>query len=156
MINAEVQLINGFDIELARRHIIGQEEIKSIWTTMLVDTGAVMLAINENIQAQLQIPVVEKRRVQLANSHIHEYDVVAPVEVRFKNRRTICQALVLPGDSEPLLGAIPMEDMDVIISPARQELIVHPDHPYFAVVKMKGCRGEVKTADGLQTLTGNL
>jgi hypothetical protein len=48
--------------------------------------------------------------------------------------------MVLPGDSEPLLGAIPLEDMDVIIHPLRQELIVNPEHPYFAQMKMKQYR----------------
>jgi hypothetical protein len=66
-----------------------------------------------------------------------EYDVVAPVEIRFKNRRSVQSAMVLPGDSEPLLGAIPLEDMDVLIHPLRQELIVNPDHPYFAQMKLK-------------------
>jgi len=45
--------------------------------------------------------------------------------------------MVLPGDAEVLLGAIPMEDMDVLIHPLRQELIVNPEHPYFAVTKLK-------------------
>jgi hypothetical protein len=43
----------------------------------------------------------------------------------------------LPGDSEPLLGAIPIEEMDVLIHPMRQELIVNPEHPNYAVLKMK-------------------
>jgi clan AA aspartic protease len=137
LVYADVELINGFDIELARRFMIGEDEVKSMHVKMLVDTSSIMLAINENIQEQLQLPVVEKRTVQLANSHIAEYDVVAPVELRFKNRRTSCNAIVLPGDSEPLLGAIPLEDMDVLIHPTRQELIVHPDHPYFAQMKLK-------------------
>ena len=102
-----------------------------------VDTGAYMLAINESIQEQLQIPVVEKRKAELTNGHIFEYDVVSPVEVLFKNRRCNCSAMVLPGNSEPLLGAIPLEDMDVLVHPQRQELIVNPEHPYFAVMKMK-------------------
>ncbi len=45
--------------------------------------------------------------------------------------------MVLPGDSEPLLGAIPLEEMDVLIHPLRQELIVNPEHPDMAVLKMK-------------------
>lgn len=49
----------------------------------------------------------------------------------------MCNAMVLPGDAEPLLGAISLEDMDVLIHPLRQELIVNPDHPYFAQMKMK-------------------
>ncbi len=137
LIYANVELINAFDLEMARKYMIGDEEVKRMPVSMLVDTGSVMLAINESIQEQLQLPIVEKRKVQLANSHIAEYDVVSQVELRFANRRTLCNAIVLPGDSEPLLGAIPMEDMDVLIHPTRQELIVHPDHPYFAQMKMK-------------------
>ena len=104
---------------------------------MLVDTGAYMLAINEDIQEQLQLPVVETRKGELANGHIVEYNVVSPVELRFKNRRCNCSAMVLTGNSEPLLGAIPLEDMDVLIHRQRQELIVNPEHPYFAQMKLK-------------------
>lgn len=50
--------------------------------------------------------------------------------MRFKNRRCVVDAMVLPGDNEMLLGAIPMEDMDVLIDPARRELVVNPEHPY--------------------------
>lgn len=137
LVHAEIELINGGDIFLVRRNIIGEDEVKSMKVIALVDTGAIMLCINENIQEQLQLPVVEKRKAQMANGSIVEYEVVAPVELRFKNRRTSCQAIVLPGDSEPLLGAIPLEDMDVLIHPQRQELIVNPDHPYFAQMKIK-------------------
>ncbi|WP_217606219.1 clan AA aspartic protease [Chitinophaga sp. GbtcB8] len=137
LVYADIELINGGDLELARRGYMDKDEVKRMWVNALVDTGSYMLAINENIQEQLQLPVVEKRKAQLANGHIVEYDVVAPVEIRFKNRQTTCRAMVLPGDSEPLLGAIPLEDMDVLIHPQRQELIVNPDHPYFAQMKMK-------------------
>jgi len=137
LIYADIELINGDDLALSRKFIIGEDEIKRMHVNMLVDTGSYMLAINENIQEQLQFPVVDKKKAQLANSHIVECDVVGPVELRFKNRATTCRAMVLPGDSEPLLGAIPLEDMDVLIHPLRQELIVNPDHPYFAVTKLK-------------------
>ena len=137
LVYADIELINAYDLEQARRNIIGEEEIKRMPVNILVDTGSYMLAINENIQEQLQLPIVEKRKVQLANSHIQEFDVVSQVELRFKNRRALCNAIVLPGDSEPLLGAIPLEEMDVLIHPLRQELIVNPDHPYYAQLKMK-------------------
>ena len=137
LVYADITLINGEDLIMAKRHIIGDEEVKQMTVSMLVDSGAYMLAINENIQEQLQLPVIEKRKAQMANGTIEEYDVVGPVEIRFKNRQSTCRAMVLPGDNEPLLGAIPMEDMDVLIHPLRQELIVNPDHPYFAQMKMK-------------------
>ena len=84
--------------------------------------------------------IVERRKARWADGSIKEYDVVDNVKLRFKNRSTTCMAMVLPGDSEPLLGAIPLEDMDVIIHPQRQELIVNPDHPYFAQMTLKGIR----------------
>ena len=137
MIYAEIELVNSGDLEMARRHIIGEEEIKRLRVNMLVDSGAYNLCINEIIQSQLQLPFIEKRTAELANGHIQEFDIVGPVEVKFKNRSTSCRALVLAGDTEPLLGSIPMEDMDVLIHPLRQELIVHPDHPYLAQMKLK-------------------
>ena len=140
LVYADITLINGEDLVLAKNHIIGEEEVKQMNVSMLVDSGAYMLAINESIQEQLKLPVVEKRKAQMANGSIEEYDLVGPVEVRFKNRQSTCRAMVLPGDNEPLLGAIPMEDMDVLIHPLRQELMVNPDHPFFAQMKMKGFR----------------
>src|ERR1700743_2339229 len=137
IIYAEIELINGEDLVLARRHFIGEEEIKRMNVNMLVDTGSIYMCINENIQEQLQLPVLKQRKGQLANGHIVEYDVVGPIEVKFKNRRCSVDAMVLPGDNEPLLGAIPLEEMDVLINPYRQELIVNPDHPYFAPMKLK-------------------
>ena len=137
LVYADIELINGFDLEMAKRNMIGQEEVKRIWVNSLVDTGALMLCINENIQEQLQFPVVEKRKAETADGRIVECDVVAYVEVRFRNRQTSCRAMVLPGDNEVLLGAIPLEDMDVLIHPQRQELIVNPEHPYFAQMKLK-------------------
>lgn len=136
VVYADIELINTVDIDLARRHIIGEEEVKRMRLSMLADSGAFMMAINETIQSQMEFPFIDKRKVQLANGQVVEYDVVGPIDVRFANRRAICSAFVLPGDSEPLLGAIPMEEMDVLIHPKRQELVVNPQHPYHAVLRM--------------------
>jgi clan AA aspartic protease len=137
LIYADIELLNGDDLALVRRNYMDKDDVKKMSVSMLVDTGSIYMCINENIQEQLQLPYLEKRKGQLANGHIVEYDVVGPLEVRFKNRRCTTNAMVLPGDNEPLLGAIPMEDMDVVVLPQRQELAVHPDHPYFAQMKLK-------------------
>jgi clan AA aspartic protease len=137
LVHADIELINGEDLTLARRHIIGEEEIRRMPLNILVDTGSYMLCINETIQEQLGLHVIEKRKAQLANGTVEEYEVVGPIEVKFKNRRCMVDAMVLKGDNEPLLGAIPLEDMDVLIHPQRQELLVNPDHPYVAQMKLK-------------------
>jgi predicted aspartyl protease len=137
LVYADVDLINFEDVLLARRHFIGADEIKRISINILVDTASYLLCINENIQDVLQLPFLEKRVMQLANGQTSEYSIVSNAELRFKNRTVVCSAVVLPGDSEPLLGVIPLEEMDVLIRPTSQELIVNPEHPYYAVLKLK-------------------
>jgi clan AA aspartic protease len=137
LVYATITLINGEELILAKRHLIGTDEIKQMNVSMFVNSGAYMMAINETICEQLSLSIKEKRKVQLANGEIAEYNVAGPIEVRFKNRRSNMDALVLPGNNEPLLGAIPMEDMDVLIHPQRQELVVNPEHPYFVQMVMK-------------------
>ena len=137
LVYADITLINGDDLAMVRRYKIGEDEVRKMQVNMLVDTGSYNLCINEEIQAQLQFPVVEKRNGETADGRVIECDVVDNVQVRFKNRATTCRAMVLPGSCEPLLGAIPLEDMDVLIHPQTQQLIVNPDHPFYAQMKLK-------------------
>jgi clan AA aspartic protease len=137
LVHAEIEIINGDDLSLTRRNLMDKDEVRRMTVSMLVESGAYNLCINEVIQEQMEFPLVEKRKAQMANGSIEEFDVVGNVEVRFKNRATTCRAMVLPGDSEPLFGAINMEDMDLIIHPLRQELLVNPEHPYFAQMSLK-------------------
>jgi hypothetical protein len=80
---------------------------------------------------------IEKRLAEFADGSVREIEVVGPVQVRFENRSTHCDAMVLPGESEVLLGAIPMEDMDVIIIPREKRLVVNPAHPNIASKQVK-------------------
>ena len=140
LVYADIELINSDDLALERKYKICEDEVKKIKINILVDTGALNLCINESLQAQLQLPFIEKRTAETADGRRIACDVVGPVHLKFKNRTTVCTAMVLPSDNEPLLGAIPMEDMDVLIHPQRQELIVNPEHPYISQMKLKGLR----------------
>lgn len=120
---ADIELIDGEDLGLARRHIIGEEEIKRMRVNMRVGSGTYSMAINETIQEQLDLPLIEKRKAVLADGSVQEYEVAGPLHVKFKNRTAICSALVLRGDAEPLLGVIPMEEM-------RDPLPLPTIHPY--------------------------
>ena len=140
LVYAEIELINAGDLELARRNMLDIDEVKKMNVEMLVDSGSYYMCINETVKELLDLNILEKRKWQLATGQIVEYEVVGPIEVKFKNRRCHVDAMVLPGDSEMLLGAIPKEDMDVLIHPLRQELVVNPEHPYYVQMKMKGVR----------------
>src|ERR1044072_2411133 len=100
LVYADVELINAEDIGLARRNIIGNEEVKRMHVNILVDSGAYMMAVNDTIQEQLNLPFVEKRKAQMASGDVVEYEVVGPLMIKFANRTATCNAFVLPGDSE--------------------------------------------------------
>ncbi len=103
---------------------------------MLVDSGAVHLCIPEKLRARLKLEVLDRKTVTLADGSSREVPYAGPVEVRFKNRVGFAGALVM-GD-EPLLGAIPMEDMDLVIIPGERRLDVNPANPVLAGSIVKG------------------
>ena len=131
LVYSEVKLINAEDAAMARRHLLDKDEVRHVSVRVLVDSGSWMLAINENIQEILQLPFERKETGHTADGRKVECDVVGPIRVEWENRSCYCSAMVLPGDSEPLLGAIPMEDMDLAILPQERRLVGkhHPDYP---------------------------
>src|SRR5712691_10031671 len=137
LIRTQLELLNGDDLALTRRGKLPVEEIRKMKVAALVDCGAMMLAINENICQQLGLMKVEERVAELADGSIRTYDVVGPIEVRIPHRRCSVDAMVLPGDAEVLLGAIPMEDMDLVIEPKSQIVQVNPSMPYISKKPMK-------------------
>ncbi len=137
LVHAEIKLTNSGDIAVFNRGYIKEEEVRHKTVTALVDSGAYMLTINEQIKGQLGLRVVDSAQAELADGSIKQVDIVGPVEVYFENRSTSCRAAVMPGNAEVLLGAIPMEDMDVVILPLEQKLVVNPENPYIAKKSFK-------------------
>lgn len=136
-VRASLELINASDISNFEGGFIPEENIRKMQITALVDSGSVMMAINETVKEQLGLKVRDRRKVELADGTVRELEVVGPIEVRFENRMSTVNAMVLPGNQEPLLGAIPMEEMDVLIHPNKERLIVNPEHPNKAQMVMK-------------------
>lgn len=102
-------------------------DLKPIETRCLADTGALMMSITETIMVQLQLVELEKRSVTIADGSIRQVPFVGPIRIDFENRFCFTGAFVL--GNEPLLGAVPMEEMDLIVQPALQKVTVNPAHP---------------------------
>lgn len=135
LVYAEIELINAEDLGVARRGFMKDGDIRRITVSALVDSGAYMMAIPEEARIQLGLETKEHRAVEYADGRVEELDVVGPMEIRFANRRTVANAVVV--GKEVLLGSIPMEDMDVVIQPRARRLVVNPQHPTMPQVKMK-------------------
>lgn len=98
-------------------------DLKPIIAKALADTGALMLCIPEHIAIQLDLEMESKREVTVADGRSIKVPYVGPIKVGFADRFCYVGALVL-GD-EVFLGAVPMEDMDLVLSPSRQEIMVN-------------------------------
>ncbi len=96
----------------------------------LVDSGATHLCIPEHVQIQLQLEAIDSKEVTLADGTKKLVPYVGPIELHFKNRIGFAGALVM-GD-QVLLGAIPMEDMDLVIIPKTRTIDINPNSPNFA------------------------
>ncbi|MDT7779441.1 MAG: hypothetical protein QOC99_1953 [Acidobacteriota bacterium] len=134
---ADIELVSADDLALHRRGFLSEENIKRLRVTALVDSGAHTLVVNDHIKQQLDLPFLEERTVRFAGELEVRAQIVGPVEIRFENRRTTVEAILLPGNVEPLLGVIPMEGMDVVIDPKQERLIVNPENPNIPLVYVK-------------------
>jgi clan AA aspartic protease len=119
---AEIILKNATDIGAARRGHITEKDIRQCTVRALVDTGAGTLVISEAVRQQLGLEIEGLRGAYLADGLRQICRVTEPVRIHWKNRDTTCRALLLPGAEEVLLGAIPLEDMDLIVDPSSREL----------------------------------
>jgi hypothetical protein len=126
LVYADIELINSDDLALVRHNKMDKDEIRKLHVNMMVDSGAYMMAINETIQSQLELPFIESRKVQVADGRLVEYDVVGPVDVRFANRKSTCTAFVLPGDSKPSVNTFLLEDKPVLL-------------PYYKILNQQVC-----------------
>ena len=119
---AEITLKNASDTMACKRRFIKKQEIRQTTIQAMVDTGAGTLVINEKLRRKLGLGIQGKREVTLANDTKETVKTADPVEVHWKNRKMTCEPWVVPGSGEILLGAIPLEDMDLIVDPGKQEL----------------------------------
>ena len=112
-------------------------ELKPLSVYALADTGVLMLCIPEHVGIQLQLETESTREVNIADGRSMKVPYVGPIKVIFENRFCYVGALVL-GD-EVLLGAVLMEDMDLVLSPSRREVTVDPASPNIPHARVKVC-----------------
>ena len=110
-------------------------DLQPLEVEALADSGSVHLCLPQHVQIQLGFEEIVKKEVTLADGSKKLVPYVGPVELHYKNRVGFAGALVM-GD-EVLLGAIPMEDMDLVIIPKSRALDVNPASPNIATSIVK-------------------
>ena len=108
---------------------MAKPELEEITASAIVDTAAIELIVPEHIAIQLQLSDLRPRAVILADGSRKLVRCVGPVKVEMQGRDCVTTAAVM-GD-KVLLGAVPMEQMDVVVSPRTLRVVPNPETPNF-------------------------
>ena len=106
-------------------------DLEPVEVQAIADSGAIHLCIPEHVRIQLRLEVISDKEVTLADGTVRSVPYAGPVQIHFKNRIGFAGALVM-GD-QVLIGAIPMEDMDLVVIPLTRTLDVNPASPNVAM-----------------------
>jgi clan AA aspartic protease len=122
LVHAEITLKNIKDVFMAKEGIIKEPEIRQTTVNALVDSSAWTMVINDATREKLGLETTRTAPGTLANGTRATYKFSDPLEISWKDRSVICEALVIPHADENLLGAIPLEAMDLTINPRTEEV----------------------------------
>ncbi len=127
--SAEIELSNeAAEIMVRRGHGLAADVRREV-VQAVVDSGAPMLVIPASLSERLGLDIIDRKLIGIADGPVLECDVVGPVEVRFGDRTSIGSAIAMPGRANVLLGALQMEEMDLIVDPLAGRLIPNPRSP---------------------------
>ena len=125
-----LKLTNDADAQYAQRGLIQPSEVRRATVEALVDTGATMLVLPEDLVAALGLPHrPNPRRTKLADGTVIAIPWVGGVLIEILGREMTCDALVMPAGSTPLIGQIPLEAFHLIIDPKTGDLAFDPENP---------------------------
>ena len=143
-VRTEITLVNIGDEVKARDGFIPEDQVRRLTVNAVVDTGArtgqpgLALVINEAIREKLGLTVKKTGETIVAGGGTVPSQVTESVDVLWKDRETSCRAVVLPGEGDVLLGAIPLEGMDLMVHPLKQEVVgAHGEAPLSVVKQVR-------------------
>jgi clan AA aspartic protease len=134
---ATMELTNQYDEYKYEEGLLPFDAIRRWSGEFMIDTGAIRMAINEDIKEKLGLKNDMMMNVALADGSIKQVEMTGGIKVRFGDRTCYTDAFVLPGCTEPLLGAIPIEGMDLVVIPSENKLEYNPKHPDGALFSLK-------------------
>ena len=125
----KIKLTNTVDVRLAAQGRFGSEAVRSTDVEALVDTGAFGLCIPEEVSELLGVDAFTTRPARTADGRTIQVPVVGPIEIEVLGRTMTGDAMVLPRGTQVLLGAIPLEALDLVVVPNTGDVVPNPAHP---------------------------
>jgi len=125
----KIKLTNSHDEEDVRRGLMAVDQVRGVEIEALVDTGATMLMLPSDVVDSLGLLPDGFRRVKYADGRVREVPWVSGIRISILGRETVINALVEDVGTTPLIGQIPLEELDLLVDPKSRELRVNPTSP---------------------------
>ena len=125
----KITLTNSYDEEDVTRGYRKTADVRSTEIEALVDTGATMMVLPADAVSRLGLLPAGYRKVRYADGRVAEVPWVSGIRITILGRDTVINALVEAAGTTPLLGQIPLEELDLLVDPKSRELRVNPASP---------------------------
>jgi len=136
-IKVKIRLENARDLIFKEENRLGKQKVRSADIEAVVDTGAVMMLLPQDLVENLGLEMAGKTIVTLADETKRELDVAKRVAVTIAGRQWETDCLVGPPACEPLIGQLILERLDLILDPLKRTVTPRPESPYLPTLKLK-------------------
>jgi predicted aspartyl protease len=136
-VRVQLQLENDGDRILAEAGHLDASMVRRVQVDALVDTGAVMVLLPQDLVERLGLPTNGSIIVTLANEQRVELPRARHLSLAIGDRQMDTDCLVGPPQSEALVGQLVLERLDLIVDPLRRTVTPRPESPFIPSLKLK-------------------
>lgn len=139
-ITQRIKVVNAADVVRFKDGTLPGDKIRQLEVEGIIDTGARMLVLPEDLVIRLGLEALEKRTVRYANGESDVKNVGSAVILEVMGRTTECRVLIEKPGAPVLVGQIPLEDLDLVVNMSEEKLTVNPESPYLPMAEIYGTR----------------
>lgn len=136
-IRVKIHLENELDRALYEMRRLPKKKIRAADIDALVDTGAILMLLPQDLVEKLGLRSIGRSIVTLANEEKIELEKAGGLHITIYDREMVTSCLVGPPGCEPLVGQIVLEELDLICDPVKRTLVPRPESPYLPTLKLK-------------------
>ena len=131
-----VELENPVDRGVFERGQGQESDVRQSTIEAIADTGAMISMLPRNVVEQLGIPIYRTVVVTYADERTEDRPVAGPVTMKIGNRSMNTDCVVGPPHSQPLVGQIVMEGLDLIADCTKRTLTPRPESPEYPQLRL--------------------
>lgn len=123
----EAKIQNNEDLGMAKAGYIHANQVRALGVNFLVDTGATMICLPMDMIEQLGLDEIETLKIETADGP-KDKRLFGSIRLRIMDRSGTFDVIELPDGTTPLLGAVPLQTLDLYPNPSKEILESNPKY----------------------------